>query len=98
MPITVSGASDDLIVVEGDINEEFYYTGDRPNAGDLLAFSDGTILRIKFDNDRGGWRITPVTGAGNVAIVQAPEDAEGATDKATLKGADWVVHGIGWAK
>jgi hypothetical protein len=102
MPITVYGASDDLIEVEGDISEEFNYTGinSRPedDEGDLLAFSDGTVLRIKFDHVRGGWRITPVVrGASNPVIEQAAEDEEDATDKATLDAA-WVVHGIGWAK
>jgi hypothetical protein len=99
MSITVSGASDDIIEIGGDITEEFYYTGDRPNAGDLLAFSDGTILRIKFDNDRGGWRITPVArGTSESVIEQAPETEEDATDRATIASAAWVVHGIGWAK
>ena len=100
MSLIVSGSSDDIISVEGDINEEFYYTGDRPNrCGDLLAFSDGTILRIRFDNDRGGWRIELVVrGSGNPVIEQAAEDAEDTTDAARLGGAKWVVHGIGWAK
>lgn len=101
MAVTVSGASDDIIEISGDIEEEFYYTGDRPNgkgAGDLLAFSDGTILRIRFDSDRGGWRITPVvSGSSFPKIEQAPESAEDATDSATLD-AIWVVHAIDWAK
>jgi hypothetical protein len=102
MAVTVYGASDDLIEIDGDISEEFSYTGvnTRPedDKGDLLAFSDGTILRIRFDHDRGGWRITPVVrGASNPVIEQAAEDAEDTTDMATLD-AIWVVHGIGWAK
>jgi hypothetical protein len=97
MPITVYGASDDMIEVEGDITEEFDYTGDTPNSGDLLAFSDGTVLRIRFD-DAGVWRIVKVAG-GPVDIAQAPEgDDSNYTDRATIKGADWVVHGIDWAK
>jgi hypothetical protein len=102
MAITVYGASNDLIEIDGDISEEFVYTGIRKRPedddDDLLAFSDGTILRIRFDNDLGGWRITPVVrGASNPVIEQAAEDAEGASDKARLDAA-WVVHGIGWAK
>lgn len=53
--IRIYGASDDLIEIEGDIGEEFPYYGDPV----LLAFSEGTILRVVFDRD-GIWRITPV--------------------------------------
>lgn len=95
MTITVCGASDDLIEIEGDIREEFPYRAD--NDDNLLAFSDGTILRIRY-NAAGVWRISRVAG-GPVDIVQAPEgDDSNYTDRATIRGADWVVHGIGWAK
>lgn len=53
--IRVYGASDDLVEVEGDITEEFPHYGEPV----LLAFSEGTILRVVFDRD-GIWRITPV--------------------------------------
>jgi hypothetical protein len=95
MSITVYGASDDLIEVDGDISEEFTYRDD--NDDNLLAFSDGTILRIRFDA-AGVWRITKVAG-GPVDIFQASEgDDSNYSDRATIRGADWVVHGIGWAK
>lgn len=100
MTITITGASDDLIEIDGDIREEFPYTehSTTPGGGDLLAFSDGTVLRIKFDIN-GVWRITPVArGTGNLRIEQAAEDdADDRTDAATVDAA-WVVHGIGWAK
>lgn len=98
MSITVYGASDDTICIDGDISEEFPWTapGYGQPTGDLLAFSDGTILRIRFD-DAGVWRITPVVeGAGRLVIGQATEDQY--TDRAHLDGATWVVHGIGMAK
>jgi hypothetical protein len=101
MPITVYGASDDLIEIEGDIVEEFpYRLGDNADdEGDLVAFSNGTILKIRYTND-GIWRITTVVrGAGDIDIVQAPEDDDrNYTDRATVSGAMWVVHGIGWAR
>jgi hypothetical protein len=95
--ITVYGASDDTIEVDGDICEEFTYHDD--DKGDLLAFSDGTLLRIRFDN-AGVWRITPVIrGSATTTIEQAPEDDEvNYSDRATVSYAVWVVHGIGWAK
>lgn len=99
MAITVYGASDDIIVVGGDISEEFYekHANDQ---GDILAFSDGTVLRVAFDPDgSGNWRITPLAqGSAKLTIVQT--SAEDDTDRADLDGATitWVVHGIGWAK
>lgn len=98
--ITVYGASDDCIEVEGDIREEFSYQkrGYGQPTGELLAFSDGTILRIEF-TDAGVWRISPVArGAGRLDIVQASEGDEGDySDVANLDGAVWVVQGIGYA-
>jgi putative component of toxin-antitoxin plasmid stabilization module len=94
--ITIYGASDDLIEVDGDIREEFTYL-DRGNDGDLLACSDGTILRIEFGEV---WRITPVVhGSAALTIAQAPEnDDKNYTDRATLTGdIVWVVQGIAWA-
>ncbi|MGX6604828.1 hypothetical protein ACWKSP_22270 [Micromonosporaceae bacterium Da 78-11] len=101
MSITVYGASDDLIEVEGDVTEEFPYVehDSTPGGGDLLAFSDGTVLRISL-TPYGVWRIhTVVRGTAQVTIEDAPEgDEDNYTDRATVDGATWVVHGIGWAK
>src|SRR5262245_25421899 len=97
--ITVSGASDDLIAVEGAISEEFTYEDEEK--GDLLAFSDGTVLRIKY-TDAGIWRITPVllqAGGALLNIEQAPEgDESNYSDRATLTGdISWVVQGVAYA-
>lgn len=53
MSLTVYGASDDLVEVEGDVREEFN-PGDGPS---YLAVSDGTVLRITYD---GQWHISCV--------------------------------------
>jgi len=97
--LTIYGASDDLIEVEGDIEEEFVYR-DLDDDGDLLAFSDGTILRIMF-TQAGVWRIIPVTPEGDsLTIAYAPEDDEdNYSDRATLTGdIAWVVHGDSYAR
>jgi hypothetical protein len=102
MSLTIYGASDDLIEVDGDISEEFAYLGEdrHPNSGDgdLLAFSDGTVLRITYTAS-GVWRIAPVVrGSADLKIDQAPEDDDdNYTDRATLSGAVWVVHGVAHA-
>jgi hypothetical protein len=89
--LIITGASDDLIEIDGQIREEFTYSDN--DDGDLIAVSDGTVLRIKFD---GVWRITLVKrGTARVDIVQADEDDEG-TDTATLDligSFAWVVQG-----
>lgn len=98
--ITIYGASDDLVVVNGDISEEFGYDGNTEvlagDRGDLLGFSDGTLLRILRDSE-GVWRITRLrTGAAAFALVQGDED--NGTDRATLDGdVAWVVHGSSFA-
>jgi len=101
--VTLAGASDDLIEVGGAIREEFSYRG-APNEGDLVAFSDGTVLRIVFSEagEDGVWRITPVArGTATLDIVQAPEDdPANFTDVASLSGVEvrWAVHGLAYAK
>ena len=58
--ITIYGASDDLIEVEGDIQEEFnVYPEDDTRY--LIAVSDGTLLKMWYDED-GIWRIQHLSG------------------------------------
>lgn len=69
--VTLSGASDDLIEVDGAIRAE-WSPSDADSA--LVAFSDGTVLRITY-TDSGVWRVaTVVRGAADLEVVQAPED------------------------
>jgi hypothetical protein len=93
--VTVSGASDDLIELCGDIYEELSYR--TSGVGDLVAFSDGTVLRVTFGSP---WRIVPVArGTAELHIKQATEGDEEGTDKATLTGdVRWAVHGTAIAR
>ncbi|MGH3599142.1 MAG: hypothetical protein ACRDQH_02500 [Pseudonocardiaceae bacterium] len=98
MSVTVYGASDDLIEVEGGIEEEFnvYDTHDPDK---LLAFSDGTVLRVRLTDDE-VWRIETVqAGSNDLSIVQAPEgDGDNYSDRAVLAGPiRWVVLGTEFA-
>jgi hypothetical protein len=81
--ITVYGASDDLIEIEGAIREEFSAIDAAP--GHLLAFSDGTVLSVRYGRE-GLWRIAPVCrGAASLNIRQtSADDPDGYTDRATL--------------
>lgn len=78
MATTVYGYSDDLIELEGDIKEEFIVYLDYPESG-YLAFSNGVLLRVAFDED-GIWRFTVLSGDSNTVavkqcVVDNPEDA-----------------------
>lgn len=89
--IEVTGASDDLIELDGDIRDEFSYAGGR----DRLVFSDGTILTVEYDRE-GVWRIRPIEyGGASVMVRPAPDDNEDDyTDNVTLTGdIEWVLHG-----
>lgn len=98
MPVTIYGASDDLIEVEGDIREEFSpYQEHGEESRKYLAFSNGTVISILFSSD-GVWRITPVRGSA--AITQADgDDEDNYSDVAEIEGdINWVVLGSDFAK
>jgi hypothetical protein len=96
MDTVVSGASDDLIEIEGAICEEFTLHDDEK--GDLLAFSTGVVLRIVYGPE-GIWRITPLARADLVDVRFGTDVDSDYTDKARLlEEPEWVVHGTDWAK
>jgi hypothetical protein len=93
MSITIYGASDDLIEVEGDIREEFNWIPDGDETR-LIAVSDGTLLRVRYDDD-GIWRLSRVA-SGSAKFQKIEGDAEKDTpDRVTLSGVGikWVVFG-----
>lgn len=96
--VTVYGASDDLIEVDGAIKEEFGCFGDEE--GSYLAFSDGTLLHIVY-TDEGVWRITP-TARGTAALEKTEAvscEDKNYTDRVTLTGdLKWVVRGKEFVK
>jgi len=92
--IVLYGASDDLIEVESTSfpDEEFGVWSDNPQHSIILAVSDGTILRVRYDED-GIWRFTPsVVGSASVDIVPGVDDRLH-SDRVTLTGDNlrWVV-------
>lgn len=102
--IEIYGASDDLIEVESTSfrPEEFNVYLNEPSDSLLLAVSDGTVLRVHYDED-GIWRFTPiVVGSASVDIKVAIYDGDKGTytDRVTLTGDDlrWVVLGTNIAK
>jgi len=90
MRVEVTGASDDLIEVDGAIREEFSAYN---SEGDYLAFGDGTVLRVVYDQD-GIWRVSRVV-AGAADYTHTPGDVQTDTfDVAVLTGdIRWVLRG-----
>jgi hypothetical protein len=96
MVTTVTGASDDLIEIEGQISEEFSAYGTDEDEPKFLGFSDGTLLRVTYD---GLWRFSLVSrGSADYSKVDGCED-EDTNDVVTLKGdIRWVCYGEKIAK
>jgi hypothetical protein len=89
--IFLYGASDDLIEIEGSIYEEFNTWLEHGEGPVYIAVSDGTLLRVRYDED-GIWRFTPVVvGSCDVSIKQGLDD-DLHSDTVTMTGDDltWV--------
>lgn len=87
--VTICGASDDLIEIDGDLTDEFNPSNDDPS---YLAFSDGTVLRVQYD---GFWRVVRLrTGTAGFEKHEGTDMDTDYTDKVTLTGdLLWVVFG-----
>jgi hypothetical protein len=94
--VTIYGASDDLIEIEGgQVTEELTYVprGD----GQYIALSNGVMLHIEYDED-GVWRIKPVRIPNDIQVLikQCPVASSGDeySDRALVDGpVDWVLVG-----
>lgn len=64
--VTVAGASDDMIEIGGDVEDEFYCYADDGRQG-RLTFSDGTALHVYRDANS-VWRIDQ-TGFGSATVI-----------------------------
>lgn len=93
--LTVYGTSDDLIEIEGSLEEEFGIDPD-PDQAILLAFSDGTLLSVLYDA-QGIWRFAPLArGSAEFGKIEATDADTDYTDRVTLKSDrpfTWVVCG-----
>ena len=90
MALTVYGASDDLVEVEGDIVEEFNSPYDSPI---ILVTSNGVVMRVVYD-DEGIWRITVLKGHDKVKLTQSAATEDDYSDRAVIEGdVEWVVGG-----
>ena len=90
MSIKICGASDDLIEMYGDIDEEFNHNSDDPIN---IGFSDGTLLKMWYDDD-GIWRINRIV-AGAATYNHIPGSVEDDTSDVLELSGDmrWVLLG-----
>lgn len=89
--VKLFGYSDDLIEVEGDIEEEFSWSADS-DATRLIVVSDGHVFRVRYDED-GIWRFSvAASGTSSMTKVEGIDD-DTYSDVITLEGddLDWVV-------
>lgn len=95
MKLIISGHSDDIISVEGDISDEIPLDDlDRPI---YVAISDGTLLRVSYD---GMWTIRVMETGLDTKIHHEPATDEDTnySDVVTVTGdwaVEWVVGGVG---
>lgn len=93
MGITIYGSSDDLVEIEGDINEEFNWCSELGESR-YLAFSDGTLLRVRYD-DNGIWRLHKICGGSSGFEKTEGDIKKDTVDKVILSGVGikWVLFG-----
>ena len=83
---SVTGASDDLIEIEGELSEEFDSYG---CSNGRMAFSDGTLLKVDYAED-GMWRFRPIAIGNSFDRVVYGSAEEDTNDKAYFKpGLKW---------
>ena len=92
--LTVYGASDDLVEIEGDIREEFNWIPDDQNDSAYVALSDGTVIEVRYDSN-GVWRLNQVA-VGTSTFRHVPADGESYSDRVALEGGGtirWALFG-----
>jgi hypothetical protein len=93
--LIIYGTSDDLIEVEGAIDEEFPAPQQGDETGGYVAISDGTLLSITYTNV-GFWKISVISLGGQTALImaKATDLDNDYSDKVILNGDfSWVLMG-----
>lgn len=87
--ITITGHSDDIISIGGDVNEEFSAYLDNEDKRYVIA-SDGSVFSVRYDRD-GLWRISLFSrGSCDFTKVEGSVDRD-SDDVVTIHGdVSWV--------
>lgn len=89
MQTRIYGSSDDLIEVEGKIEEEFDHYSNKPA---LLVFSDGTILTMSYGkNGMGIWQIMVIVEGDSFESFSIATTEKEHSDQVILNDVDWVI-------
>lgn len=93
--VTIRGHSDDCIVIQGAIHEEFSAYEAKSNIVRFLGFSDGTLLRITYgEHNKAMWRISLIRKGTAEYIKAEAEEGKSYSDQVSLEGdVSWVVCG-----
>ena len=97
MTLRIYGASDDLVEVEGDVDEEFSaYTSDDTRY--VVATSTGHALSIRYDED-GCWRISQLGGPTPIRRVhEGVPDGDYSDIVEIEQDVEWVAFGGEFAR
>ena len=89
--LIIYGASDDLIEIDGDLREEFNCWLGLPDNHAYLAVSDGSLFRVRYDED-GIWRFTPILIGSAIVDIKMGVDDRRHSDTVMMTGDDltWV--------
>ena len=96
--IKIYGRSDDLVEIDGDIQEEFgCYNKCEEGKGVIVACSDGSLWSVRYgDGDLAIWRVTPLSkGSAPYEKFEATsDDGDYYSDVVTINGdISWVSFG-----
>lgn len=98
--IKVYGASDDLLEIEGAIDEEFGVYGTDEDNPAYLTFSDGTAVSCVYDSD-GIWRMRLLSkGSSFISKDECVEETQDNHSDIVWLGDDvkWVILGSQFAR
>lgn len=94
--LKVTGASDDLIEIDGAIREEFNaYSAGREEVTHYLVVDGGALLSIRYDAE-GIWRVAVIDSAGMTVEKVEGSPVEETFDVVTLRSEApirWIVLG-----
>jgi hypothetical protein len=104
MSTRVYGCSDDLIEFEGDVHGEVgNYCSDDDDPGALIAFSDGTLLAVRYGKpgNLAIWAISVIRKGDLFERIEecADEDATPYSDQAYFRaGLQWAYAATRWER
>jgi hypothetical protein len=89
--IEIFGASDDLIEIEGDFEEELNVYPDDDEKEYFLAVSDGTLLKVVYD---GNWNFLLREKGTLFERIEEPEGEEYSQKVFFNSGIKWVAYTV----